>query len=193
MKEPFAENLQKLRMRAGYTQQQLANKINVDRSTIARWENGSRIPDLSLLKKIAACLNVELLELVNETETPLPPSIIMVDDEKAILVGSMNVVRKTIPSALVTGFSKPSEALKYVETSHVDLAFVDIAMGKTSGIDLCEAMIALQPRLNVVFLTAYPEFSLHSWDTHACGFLVKPLMADDIKRQLGRLRYPISG
>ena len=66
-------------------------------------------------------------------------------------------------------------------------------MGKTSGIELCEQMIEINPKLNVVFLTAYPEYSLESWSTHACGFLLKPLVPEDIRKQMTKLRYPVSG
>jgi two-component SAPR family response regulator len=117
----------------------------------------------------------------------------MVGDEKAILAGNMKIRCETVHDAEVTGFSKPSEALRFVQYNHVDIAFLDIAMGRTSGIDLCERMTELNPKLNVVFLTAYPEYSLRLWDTHACGFLVKPLVPEDIKKQLSKLRYPVSG
>ena len=83
--------------------------------------------------------------------------------------------------------------MRFVQYNHVDIAFLDIAMGRTSGIDLCERMTEINPKLNVVFLTAYPEYSLRLWDTHACGFLVKPLVPEDIKKQLSKLRYPVSG
>lgn len=194
MKEYFAENLQRLRMEKGYTQQQLAKLVCVDRSSIARWENGSRVPDLILLARLADCLGVAPSALLKEADLDSRmPVIIMVDDEKAILSGNMRILCETIPGAEVTGFSKPSEALRFVRFNHVDIAFLDIAMGKTSGLDLCEQMTEINPRLNVVFLTAYPEYSLRSWNTHACGFLVKPLAPEDIKKQLYKLRYPIGG
>ena len=113
--------------------------------------------------------------------------------EKAVLAGNMRILCEMFPDAEVTGFSKPSEALDFVRFNHVDIAFLDIAMGKTSGIDLCKQMTEIKPELNVVFLTAFPEFSLESWDTQACGFLVKPLIPEDIRKQLSRLRYPVSG
>lgn len=194
MKEHFAENLQRLRTERGYTQQQLAKLVCVDRSSITRWENGSRVPDLILLTRIADCLDVDPSALLQEDDLDSRiPAIIMVDDEKAVLAGNMRILCETIPAAEVTGFQKPSEALRFVQFNHVDIAFLDIAMGKTSGLDLCEQMTEINPRLNVVFLTAYPEYSLKSWDTHACGFLVKPLVPEDIKKQLSRLRYPVSG
>ncbi|MBR6221179.1 MAG: response regulator [Clostridia bacterium] len=194
MREYFAENLQRLRVEKGYTQQQLAKLVCVDRSSIARWEKGSRVPDLILLTRLASCLGVDPSTLLWEADlnTRLP-AIIMVDDEKTILTGNMRILCETIPEAEVTGFSKPSEALHFVRFNHVDIAFLDISMGKTSGLDLCEQMIEINPKLNVVFLTAYPEYSLQSWNTHACGFLVKPLVSEEIKRQMSKLRFPVSG
>ena len=193
MEDHFAENLQRLRTERGYTQQ-LAKLVCVDRSSIARWESGTRVPDLILLARIADCLEVEPSALLlDEDLDSRIPTIIMVDDERAILAGNMGIVCETIPAAEVTGFLKPSEALRFVRFNHVDIAFLDIAMGKTSGIDLCEQMIEINPRLNVFFLTAYPEYSLRSWETHACGFLVKPLVPEDLRKQLRRLRHPVSG
>ena len=193
MEDHFAENLQRLRTERGYTQQQLAKLVCVDRSSIARWESGTRVPDLILLARIADCLEVEPSALLlDEDLDSRIPTIIMVDDERAILAGNMGIVCETIPAAEVTGFLKPSEALRFVRFNHVDIAFLDIAMGKTSGIDLCEQMIEINPRLNVFFLTAYPEYSLRSWETHACGFLVKPLVPEDLRKQLRRLRHPVS-
>ena len=194
MKDNFAENLQRLRIEKGYTQQQLAKMVCVDRSSITRWENGSRVPDLILLTRLAACLNVDTSVLLQKEDQDYRiPVIIMVDDEKTILAGNMRIICETVPDAEITGFSKPSEALRFVRYNHVDIAFLDIAMGKTSGIELCEQMIEINPKLNVVFLTAYPEYSLESWSTHACGFLLKPLVPEDIRKQMTKLRYPVSG
>ena len=194
MKEYFAENLQRIRLERGYTQQQLAKLVCVDRSSIARWEKGSRIPDLILLTRLAYCLGVDPSALLQEVDLDSRiPVIIMVDDEKTILNGNMRILSETIPGCEITGFSKPSEALHFVRFNHVDIAFLDIALGRTSGLELCEQMTEINPRLNIVFLTAYPEYSLQSWNTRACGFLVKPLVPEEIKKLLSRLRYPVSG
>ena len=194
MKEYFAENLQRLRIKNGYTQQQLAKLVCVDRSSITRWENGSRVPDLILLSRLADCLGVAPSVLLQEANLDSRiPVIIMVDDESTILAGNMKILCGMFPDAEVTGFLKPSEALDFVRFNHVDIAFLDIAMGKVSGIELCEKMTEIKPGLNVIFLTAYPEYSLQSWETNACGFIVKPLVPEDIKKQLARLHHPVSG
>ena len=41
----FSDALRKLRIKKGLTQKELAEEMFVTRSTIARWESGSRMPD----------------------------------------------------------------------------------------------------------------------------------------------------
>jgi DNA-binding XRE family transcriptional regulator len=50
----------RLRIRRGLTQAQLAEMVDVQEATITRLESGSRIPSLSLLKRIAAALNARI-------------------------------------------------------------------------------------------------------------------------------------
>ena len=117
----------------------------------------------------------------------------MVDDEKIVLAGGIPVLGEVIPDAEVTGFTRPSEALEYARANPVASAFVDIEMGNTSGLDLCREFLRINPRTNVIFLTAYLEYSFEAWDTGACGFLLKPISAEGVRKQLKRLRYPLKG
>ena len=83
------------------------------------------------------------------------------------------------------------EAVEYAKANPVALAILDIELGSASGLDLCHTLQEINPRTNVVYLTAYPDYSLDVWDTEACGFMVKPLTSDGIRKQLGKLRYPL--
>ena len=60
-------NLQSIRKYRHLTQEQLAERINVSRQTIAKWESDESSPDLSLAAKLSEVLDVSLDELV------LPP------------------------------------------------------------------------------------------------------------------------
>lgn len=117
----------------------------------------------------------------------------MVDDERIILAGSVPVIESVIPNASVHGFTRPSEALDFARNNKVSIAFLDIELGKLSGLDLCHDLLTIHPRTNVIFLTAYAEYSFDAWDTGACGFLLKPISASAVKKQLTRLRYPMRG
>lgn len=193
MSEGISQNLRQLRQKAGLTQEQLAVKMYVDRSTIARWEKGYRIPDLIQLQRLAACLGVPVAELIEnppltEAKRPL---ILVVDDEKTVLEGSLRVLADVLPAAEIVGFTKPSEAIVYCQKHPVNVAFLDIEIGKSSGLDLCRRLTEILPMLNVIFLTAYAKYSLDAWETQACGFLVKPLAAEDVNAVMAKLRVPL--
>ena len=189
----FSENLRRLRLEKGLSQLQLSKMIFADRSSVARWENGSRIPDLILIKRLAECLGVDLSALLNGVDTNnRVPVIILVDDEKPILSDNLRVLNNTLPGAEITGFTKSSEALEFARANAIDLAYLDIELGRTSGIDLCEQLLRIRPDTDIIFLTAYPDYALRAWSTNACGFLVKPLIPDDIRKSLSSLRHPIN-
>lgn len=191
----FGESLRRLRMEKGLSQQRLSEILFVDRSTIVRWETGSRTPDVLLLSRIADALGVDVRLLLDAAAESAPekPNVILVDDERIILSGSMPVLEAVMPEAAITGFTRPSDAIEFARTNRIALAFLDIEMGKVSGLSLCRELLEISPRTNVVFLTAYAEYSFDAWDTGACGFLLKPLEPQGVRRQLDRLRYPVRG
>ena len=61
----------RLRILRGLTQAQLAEMVGTRQPSIARLENGTSLPSLSFLKKIAAALNAKLeVHLVSEEREP---------------------------------------------------------------------------------------------------------------------------
>ncbi len=62
----FSKNLQFLRKEKRLTQSELANKINVDQTTIGRWEDGNREPTIGNVANIAEVFNVSIPDLLNK-------------------------------------------------------------------------------------------------------------------------------
>ena len=189
----FADSLKSLRAARGYSQQQLAMKLFVDRSTVARWETGDRMPDLAIVPRIAECLGVDASALFSAVQESAAPEVIVVDDERIALTGAIAVLEEALPDATVTGFVRPSDALAFAHSRAVSLAFLDIELRRTSGLDLCRELLDVCPLANVVFLTAHREYSFDAWETGACGFLLKPITTQAVLAQAGRLRYPVAG
>ncbi len=187
----FAETLRKLREEKGLSQKQLGTQMFVNHSTVARWENGSRLPDVAMISRLANCLGVDANTLLYAAaESEESPNIIMVDDSKVILSDNLSVLEEVVPNATITGFIWPKEAIAYARANPVALAILDIELGNASGLELCHTLLEINPRTNVIYLTAYPDYSLDAWDTDACGFLVKPLTPEGVRAQLHKLRYP---
>lgn len=58
-------SLSKIRQSCQITQQSLAIKLGVGRSTISMWETGQCKPDILTAKKLAEALGVSVEEIVN--------------------------------------------------------------------------------------------------------------------------------
>lgn len=191
MSRLFSDTIKKLRVGKGLSQQALASKLFVTRSTVARWENGTRLPDAVMMSHLAEALGVDAAILLSAAaERDILPNVILVDDRKLILTGGLPVLKEVIPDATVTGFTDADEAIEFAKANRVALAFLDIELRNTSGLDLCRSLLEINPHTNVVYLTAYPDYSLDAWNTGACGFMLKPITAKGIREQLEKLRYP---
>ena len=189
----FADALRKLRMKKGLTQIQLASLLFVNKATISKWESGSRLPDAAMITRLARILEVDvgmLLSTADENDESL--SIIMVDDNKVILSYYLQILEEVVPNAMIAGFNLPQEAIEHAKANQIDLAILDIELGTASGLDLCHALLEINPYTKVIYLTAYPDYSLDAWDTDACGFMVKPLTPEGVRRQLKKLHFPFS-
>ena len=190
----LGETIYRLRTDKGLSQQQLANKLYVSRSAVANWEAGNRMPDAAMISQIARALNTDAAELLTAAENPdETPTILLLDDSPIALEGGLSVLREAFPNAYIIGFSSPIEALEHCEKQPVALAFLDIELGRSSGLDLCQELLRVRPDANVVFLTAYPEYSLDAWSTSSSGFLLKPLEIEEARGIIPRLRHPVRG
>ena len=194
MSNTFADTIRQLRINKGLSQLQLADQMYVTHSTISRWEAGSRLPDTMMISRLAKCLGTStefLFSLISEEKET--PNIIMVDDEAIILSGGLPVLEEAFPDANITGFIKPSEALSYAQQNPVALAFLDIEMGQHNGLEVCRELQRIRPQTNVIFLTAYLDYSLDAWKTGASGFIIKPITVAEVRKQLSRIRYSLGG
>ena len=191
MRMGFADNLKRLREKKGLSSSDLAAQMYVSRSTVSRWENGSRLPDAAMLSRLAEVLGVDVNVLLNSAaQSDEHPNVIIVDDVKPIVKGGVSEVKDVMPNATVTGFTKASEAIEFAKENRVAFAVLDIELGGVSGLDLCRELLEINPRTNVVYLTAFREYSFDAWSTGAIGFMAKPLTPDAIREQLTKLRYP---
>ena len=62
----FSDKLQKIRKENNITQEGLADKLNVSRQAVSKWESGLAYPDMEKLIQISKIFKVSLDELIND-------------------------------------------------------------------------------------------------------------------------------
>lgn len=66
--EKIGKLISKLRKEKNLTQKELADTLGVSPKTISKWECGSGLPDISIIKKISEEFNITLEELLEGTQ-----------------------------------------------------------------------------------------------------------------------------
>lgn len=61
------ENIKALRKSKGFTQDELANRLNVVRQTVSKWEKGISVPDAEMLQKIAEIFDTDVSLLLGNS------------------------------------------------------------------------------------------------------------------------------
>lgn len=66
----ISKNIKRLRMNRDWTQEQLAEKVGVTRSTVTQWETGWSKPRMGAVEKLAAVFGVSTSDMVNDQSEP---------------------------------------------------------------------------------------------------------------------------
>jgi two-component system LytT family response regulator len=117
--------------------------------------------------------------------------ILAVDDESPSLKLLVEAIKEAIPNINeLLSFSNGKDALKSTKNKKIDLAFLDIELGDMSGLSLAKDLKKSNPLINIIFVTGYSQFTPEAIAIHASGYITKPVMSEDIKREYGNLLFP---
>ena len=121
---------------------------------------------------------------------------LIIDDEPLAREGLQNYVQEIDFLELVGLCENPLEALPFLETTNIDLLFLDIQMPKINGLDFLKS---LQNPPLVIITTAYPSFALEGFQLNVLDYLVKPITfqrffkaAHKAKSQYDLLQRPLN-
>ena len=84
----IGKKLKTVRVKLGYTQEQVAEKLFVSRQTISNWENEKFLPDIISIIKISDLYNISLDELFKGDEKMLKK----IEDDTAVVKQSRRVL-----------------------------------------------------------------------------------------------------
>lgn len=119
-------------------------------------------------------------------------NIMAVDDERIALQLLVRTIYEAVPDVQVQGFYSSEEALAYGSSNVCEIAFLDIDMGGMDGISLAKQLKKVNPKVNIIFVTAYIKYAMDALNIHSSGYVTKPVTKEKIIYEMTNLRHPIS-
>ena len=119
-------------------------------------------------------------------------NILIIDDERPALNMLHDTLRRLCDeNDVIVPFQSVGEFHKYEDKSHFDAAFIDIEIGKVSGIQFALELKTYSPRCNIIFVTSYANYGAQAFLTRPSGYVLKPYTDEDIRTELENFRYPV--
>lgn len=110
---------------------------------------------------------------------------IAIDDEPLALGLLKDNISKVPFLNLVAGCNNAFEAMETMEKQSVDLVFIDIQMPGLTGLQL---IASLEKKPLVIFITAYKQYAVESYDLDVVDYLVKPVALERFIKACNRAK-----
>lgn len=121
-----------------------------------------------------------------------PASALIADDEPLLRQQLRTYLARLWPELQIVAEARNGrEAIELFETFRPSVAFLDVHMPGSSGLD---AARAIARRAQIVFVTAHEQYAVQAFEQGAIDYLVKPFddarLADSVARLQARLARP---
>ncbi|HQQ63552.1 MAG TPA: LytTR family DNA-binding domain-containing protein [Pseudomonadales bacterium] len=110
--------------------------------------------------------------------------ILVVDDEKLARERLLRLLEKNGEHDVVGEAADGRSAISQVELHHPDIVLMDIRMPGMDGLEAARHLMKLEDPPAIIFCTAYGEHALEAFQTHAMGYLLKPVKAEQLSEAL---------
>ena len=120
-------------------------------------------------------------------------NILIADDEEYARIEIEEVLERIIPDKKTKLFFAEDydSAMSVIGDNRIDIAFLDIQMPGKNGLALAQNIKRASPETNIIMVTAYSQYALDALKLFVSGYLLKPVMEDEMREVLQNLRNPI--
>lgn len=110
---------------------------------------------------------------------------IIIDDEFFSRERIKSFIRDYEELNILAEFSSANKALEHINDLKFDLVFLDIEMPGIKGIEFAKTL--LEYPCKIIFITAYSDFALDSFEANTVDYLLKPISAETFARAIKKL------
>ena len=109
---------------------------------------------------------------------------VIVDDERLARRGLRALLGRHPDIAVVGEAETLRGATEVIRATDADTVFLDVQLGEESGLDL---LPDLDPRIAVIFVTAFDKYAVRAFEANALDYLLKPVSAERLAAAVARL------
>ncbi len=117
--------------------------------------------------------------------------VLCLDDEELALQMIVTCVKEAKPDADVEGFDDQDELLEEAKKNGCDVVFLDIHMPGMNGVEVAKRLKEINRKMNIIFVTGFAKYKGEAMDMKASGYIMKPVMTEEVAAELEDLRFPI--
>ncbi len=109
---------------------------------------------------------------------------IIIDDDEIDRLTVVSFAKKFPVLDILGVFESAEDALPFIDTTDLDILFLDIDMPGLSGIEFRKKALEIPV---CIFITAHPEHAVESFEIETLDFIVKPLKLDRFAQTVSRI------
>ena len=99
---------------------------------------------------------------------------VIIDDEHLAIEELKYLLSQNKSLEVISTFTNPLRALKFLKANQVDIVFLDIQMPMKSGVELAKDLMILPYAPKIIFVTAYDKYAIDAFNVNAVDYLLKP-------------------
>ncbi len=115
-------------------------------------------------------------------------NVLYIDDELPAIEKFDYLIKKMKEIDKAATFSEIGPTLDYARKTPVDIAFLDIEMPGTNGLELAHELRQINYDTKIIFLTAYDEYALDAFSAEAVGYILKPYSLEQLAGAIDKAR-----
>lgn len=112
---------------------------------------------------------------------------ILICDDEHLAVERLSRLVTQLGHHVVATANHGKQAIEYAEQYEPDVVLLDIQMPEMDGLSCAKALARLEPKPAVIFCTAYDDHALEAFRSQAAGYLLKPVIQDELQSALDQI------
>ncbi|MGQ9374877.1 LytR/AlgR family response regulator transcription factor [Acinetobacter tandoii] len=112
---------------------------------------------------------------------------ILICDDEPLAVERLSRLVTQMGHQVIATAAYGQQAIEMVQFYQPDVVLLDIQMPEMDGLTCAQYLRQLEPSPAIVFCTAYDQHALDAFKSHAEGYLLKPIMQQELQQVLDQL------